>query len=313
MNGFSEFLCARRKELKLTQQNIADRLGISNKAVSKWETGDSFPETAQLAPLADILHCTVDEMLHGALYEQPSVDAIPPQESAPEKNEEERGKATKEDGDKASSRPLKLWQSVCIAAGVFLVLFGIAALLVYVSVKGETEEIGLQGAAIFMAFLSIAVFLFVFAGVSHGVTDRVSEEQKPRARLFTLGMGVSIAIILAAVDIILLSPSAVGLAVMLVVMGLAVAAIILIGVGIARFRLPEEPAEPGERWSGIIMLTATVVFLLCGFLWNLWHPAWVVFPAGGILCGIVSEIEKAIRKDRSGKSGESGENKDKED
>ena len=65
MNDFAEFLYKRRRELGLTQQNIADELGISNKAVSKWESGESFPETAQLVPLANILGCTVDELLRG--------------------------------------------------------------------------------------------------------------------------------------------------------------------------------------------------------------------------------------------------------
>ncbi|NLF46835.1 MAG: hypothetical protein GX578_00790, partial [Clostridiales bacterium] len=38
----------------------------------------------------------------------------------------------------------------------------------------------------------------------------------------------------------------------------------------------------------IIMLSATAIFLLLGFLGGYWHPAWVVFPLGGIMCGIVS-------------------------
>lgn len=62
---FSQYLAKRRRELGLTQQNIADELGISGKAVSKWETGESFPETAQLVPLSEILGCSVDDMLRG--------------------------------------------------------------------------------------------------------------------------------------------------------------------------------------------------------------------------------------------------------
>lgn len=45
-----------------------------------------------------------------------------------------------------------------------------------------------------------------------------------------------------------------------------------------------------SRLSGAIMMTATAVFLLLGFLFDLWHPGWVVFPIGGILCGIVSTL-----------------------
>ena len=36
------FIAERRKAIGLTQQMLADRLGLTNKAVSKWETGDSL-------------------------------------------------------------------------------------------------------------------------------------------------------------------------------------------------------------------------------------------------------------------------------
>ena len=37
-----EFIARRRKELGLTQRELAEQLGVTNKAVSKWETGDSL-------------------------------------------------------------------------------------------------------------------------------------------------------------------------------------------------------------------------------------------------------------------------------
>ena len=41
---------------------------------------------------------------------------------------------------------------------------------------------------------------------------------------------------------------------------------------------------------GCIMMTATMIFLACGFIWNLWKTAWVVYPVFGIACGITSII-----------------------
>ena len=45
------------------------------------------------------------------------------------------------------------------------------------------------------------------------------------------------------------------------------------------------------------MLVATAVFLLLGFLRNWWHPGWVCFVVGGILCGIVNIVAGAFSKD----------------
>lgn len=65
MTEFGNFLYELRKEKGMTQQELADQLHITNKAVSKWETGEAFPETAQLVPLATIFGVTVDELLRG--------------------------------------------------------------------------------------------------------------------------------------------------------------------------------------------------------------------------------------------------------
>lgn len=42
----------------------------------------------------------------------------------------------------------------------------------------------------------------------------------------------------------------------------------------------------------VVLLVVAAIFLLLGFLWNKWHPGWVVFPVGGILCGIVSSLQR---------------------
>ncbi|MDE6210712.1 MAG: helix-turn-helix domain-containing protein [Clostridia bacterium] len=65
MNDFSEFLYTLRKEKGMTQAQLAELLGVTNKAVSKWETGEAMPETSLLLPLSRILGVTVDELLDG--------------------------------------------------------------------------------------------------------------------------------------------------------------------------------------------------------------------------------------------------------
>ncbi len=62
---FGTFVAQLRKEQGMTQQALAERLLISNKAVSKWETGVSIPDVELLLPLADVLGVTVAELLQG--------------------------------------------------------------------------------------------------------------------------------------------------------------------------------------------------------------------------------------------------------
>ncbi len=65
MNNFGDFLYTLRKEKGMTQAELAELLGVTNKAVSKWETGEAMPETSLLLPLSRIFDVTVDELLNG--------------------------------------------------------------------------------------------------------------------------------------------------------------------------------------------------------------------------------------------------------
>ena len=60
---FGAFVTELRKEKGYTQKELAQRLFISDKAVSKWETAVSIPDTALLIPLADLLGVSVTELL----------------------------------------------------------------------------------------------------------------------------------------------------------------------------------------------------------------------------------------------------------
>lgn len=59
------FISERRKEKELTQKQLADKLGVSDKAVSKWETGRSMPDNAILFELCAVLDTNVNELLSG--------------------------------------------------------------------------------------------------------------------------------------------------------------------------------------------------------------------------------------------------------
>lgn len=59
------FISTRRKALGLTQNQLGEKLGITDKAISKWETGRSMPDLALFNPLCSILDITLNELLLG--------------------------------------------------------------------------------------------------------------------------------------------------------------------------------------------------------------------------------------------------------
>lgn len=60
-----KFISSERKRKGYTQKQLAEKLNISDKTVSKWETGNGFPEVSLLIPLCSELDITVNELLCG--------------------------------------------------------------------------------------------------------------------------------------------------------------------------------------------------------------------------------------------------------
>ena len=72
---FGQFLSEIRKEKSMTQKELADKLFVSDKTVSKWERGASMPSVTLLIPIADVLGITVTELLKGQrLHDEKALD-----------------------------------------------------------------------------------------------------------------------------------------------------------------------------------------------------------------------------------------------
>lgn len=57
------FIKERRKNLDITQKQLAQKLGVTQSTISMWETNSNFPKSSMLSKLAATLNCTVDDLL----------------------------------------------------------------------------------------------------------------------------------------------------------------------------------------------------------------------------------------------------------
>ncbi len=60
------FIALRRRHMRLTQQELAEKIGVSKSAVAKWETDGGIPDRDNLKKLSEMLNVTVDD-LHGMI------------------------------------------------------------------------------------------------------------------------------------------------------------------------------------------------------------------------------------------------------
>lgn len=65
MENMGTFIAALRKSRGLTQQEVANSLGVSDKTISKWECGNGLPDITAIPAIAELFEVTVDEILCG--------------------------------------------------------------------------------------------------------------------------------------------------------------------------------------------------------------------------------------------------------
>lgn len=231
MNTFGEFLYELRKEKGMTQAQLAEVLGVTNKAVSKWETGEAMPETGLLLKISRQFGVSVDELLDGKRAEDKNNCEEERRDDGSDTNCDEIKKNLFTRGkDEEKTYLDKVSGAVCTA----LFLLGVAAYLVIGGVYG-----------LWHPYWVIVPVSALFCGIV-GILFDICNGKKREARL-------------------------------------------------ARGENPYTGAV-----CGTVMLSCIIAYLLCGALFGLWHPHWIIVAAGAVFCGIVGALGELIRH-RKGK------------
>lgn len=111
---FGAFVAQLRKERNMTQKELADTLKVTDKAVSKWETGKGFPDVKLLEPLARALGVSLVELMEGRHLE---TEALPMEEA-----EQVVSRAMDRSQRATARRYLKLLSALLIGIGVLCLL-----------------------------------------------------------------------------------------------------------------------------------------------------------------------------------------------
>lgn len=287
---FSENLQKLRKEYGYSQEQLADELGVSRQAVSKWESGNSYPEMATLIAMTELFDTTMDELIE----QEVSVEH----------------KMKKKDYLSFSRK-----FALAMAVGVTLVMFGIVSVLIMEEIMPKNSDLITVP---FFGFVLGAVIIFVYMGLEKSEFDRELKERGPieidassRKRFikkFNLGIVIGIALCIFGLIMSLVTEHSYGdnsNLPAIVFFGFIIVAVFLFVYYGVMYDAYDQQIKPekqirkeklSEKISGVIMLSATIIFLICGLIFNLWHPGWVAFPIGGILCGIVSVILETDEK-----------------
>lgn len=140
-----KFIKSKRKEIRLTQAELAEKLSVTDRSVSKWENGICMPDSSIILELCDILNITINDLFSGEVVDKRD------NEKQLEKTLLEMYK-NKEEFDKALLKAEYLFGFIVLIFVMFII--GVCAVLVELS---KLEEI----TSLFIIIPSLLYFLFV--------------------------------------------------------------------------------------------------------------------------------------------------------
>lgn len=292
--SFAENLVYLRQHYGITQESLAERLGVSRQTVSKWEAGTNYPEMEKLLMLCDLFHVSMDDLMRGAVS------------------------VAKEGDTERYDRHMNRYDA-SIVGGVATIIAGVGVnmLLDALNMPGNLES------AAFLAFVVVGVMLLILGGMNHSEFKRRNPGIEPRydaatlerfSRRFPVMTAVGVGLILLdVIFLVALSPDDNSLdfvrginvedlimAPFMLVLAVAVGLLIWAGMQKSKYDLseltyiahrsdlgadlpPNAVVKSPERLRaeqlmgvacGIIMLLALVVFLVWGFVPLLSQGGW---------------------------------------
>jgi len=318
--NFAQNLLYIRQHYGVTQETLAEQLGVSRQTVSKWEAGINYPETDKLLALCDLYQTNLDDLMRGSIKI-------------------------------ANIKDTELYDThmnrFCygIVAGVVLIICGIGVLMLLEGM-GVAANIS---AATLLCFIVVGALVMVVSGMNHKEFKRKNANIEPCypdealdrfGKRFTVLVAAGIGIIMLSIIMLVAFSPGDGeivalrevsfsylLVVALFMLFLALGAGLIIYAGMQKSKYDKSEftyvVENGSiiqkksgvtrvvsleeikrvqiqgALFGVIMLAAFSVFLIIGFSRggfpfegtlqeSGFMYSWIAFPVGGILCGIVT-------------------------
>lgn len=325
----SEKIMTLRKQKGWSQEELAEKLDISRQSVSKWESASSIPDIDKIIQLSRLFGVTTDWLLKdeeetdraGAILEmcaEPGIKVVTMEEA-----EAFLGQTKK------FALPRALATALCILSPIPLILLG--GLSEYGSM-GITENMaGGVGITILLILAAIGVAVFVFTenqmekyvymekealNLQYGVKGMATKGKESFSTIYNLGTTAGTVLCILGVVPLMLSAAfsasdmvyLYGVCILLAVVAVAVVLFVWVGSIQGGYdRLLQEGDYTVEKkavarktsfFPGVFWCLVVAIFLACGFYWDDWKLAGLIWPVAALLFVAVQSIVNAIARAR---------------
>lgn len=315
-------IIAERKRNGWSQEELAEKLGVTRQSVSKWEGAQSVPDLQRILEMSKIFGVSTDYLLKDDIEEEVNTSVIVVEKNVPVR------KVSMEEANeflhikKKSAPKLALATFICILSPALLMMFAAMSELKMISIS-ENAAVGI-GLTVMFLMIVVGVVMFVMCGMQaraydfleeerieteYGVTgmvkERMAQFEPTYIRYNIMGvvfciMGVVpifVSLIFTENDFVIVSM----VCLLFLLEGIGVMFFINAGVNQESFeKLLQEGGYSVEkkRVGKVYWPVVTAIYLGYSFITMDWHISWVVWPVAGILFPAVSALVNSLGKNK---------------
>ena len=315
-----------RKKNGWSQEDLAEKLGVSRQSVSKWESAQAIPDLKKILQLSEVFGVSTDYLIRDEIEEVPALEQAPVdnglEETVRSVSMEEAVSFLKY--NETASHRISTGVMLCILSPVLLVLLGGLAEAGFIQMEVTLAEAG--GTGVLLIMIAAAVGMFIREGMrgkkyeylekldidtEYGVNGMVKEQRDAYAETHSRRMIIGVMMcIISAVPLLGTQMSRysnntdllpiLGVTLLLVMCAAGVKLIVLTCTRQGGFdRLLEEGDytrlnKKAGKYDGVYWAIATAVYLGWSFATLRWEFTWIVWPVAGVMFAAYREIMKAI-------------------
>ncbi|MDD4199910.1 MAG: helix-turn-helix transcriptional regulator [Eubacteriales bacterium] len=315
-----------RKKNGWSQEDLAERLGVSRQSVSKWEGAQAVPDMKKILQLAEAFGVTTDYLLRDEIEERFVSDSISIDNGIEETTRtvsmEEANSFLKYNAKAAST--ISTGVMLCILSPIILIFLAWQA--DEGKLAGGENMAAMVGVTVLLVIVAIAVAMFLTAamrgkpyeyleemdieteyGVSGMVKERRDDYGEKHSRLLIIGIILCVLSVIPLILTELLHYSSerdmaaiLGVLILLAIVAVGVKMIVLTCIRQGGFdKLLEEGDytrlnKRSGKYDGIYWAIVLAAYLAWSFITSRWDMTWIIWPVAGALFVAYHEIMKAL-------------------
>ena len=317
-----------RKKNGWSQEELAEKVGVSRQSISKWESAQSVPDLNKILLLSKIFEVSTDYLLNDEIGEDQCTNEFAEQ-SFQSKYYISMEQAKEFLKLKQMIAPnVALGVALCILSPVILILLAGATEMGFASRFFTDESAVMLGLIIMFSLVAIAVFLFITSGAktqeyefldkelietAYGVEGMVRTEQKHYRSRYVRHCAIGVCLCILSVVPLFMTLmfgdndffGCLGVCMLFCMVALGVYILIRDGIIWASYEkilqegeysiISKRNNKKNERIGAIYWAIVTAIYLTYSFLTFEWGKTWIVWPIAGVLYAALTGVLNSIR------------------